>query len=420
MRMLSIKRRQFIQQALALKAGFLLNQSTLATAAGLPAKPDTPSLESSKFKESPQANQNITELPNHSFKLKKSTQTETADYFSASKNAAGQFLIQQFDRTGRVLADYDLPKRGHSFAVSNDQWLIAIGRRPANYFLAFNLQNQKTYQLNAQHDRRFYGHGVFYENEGQLKLYLTENDLTSGNGVIGVYDVNENFARTGEIPSYGIGPHDIQLDTSKQLLVVANGGIKTHPATGRKKLNIATMQSSLAFVDPRTGDLFKQFQLPPDYQFNSIRHLAIDSDNNIYLALQNQSVEHKQCLIAIYRRGSNSIEPCTMPVTINQQLNHYIGNICLDKSEQYFLATSPKGNLAVLFTNEGEFIDSIQIDDVCGVEPSQKNHSFLVSTGKGSVYLLTVNPTSRKLEATELLKSYDQEIAWDNHIISMV
>ena len=204
------------------------------------------------------------------------------------------------------------------------------------------------------------------------------------------------------------------------MLVVANGGIKTHPATGRKKLNIATMQSSLAFIDLLTGGLFKRFQLPPDYQFNSIRHLAIDRNNNIYLALQNQSPEHKQCLIAIYRTGSNCIEPCSLPATINQQLNHYIGDICLDKSEKYFLATSPKGNTAVLFTNEGQFIDSIQIDDVCGVEPSQKNNSFLVSTGKGRVCQLTVNPNSRKVEFKELFKPNDQEIAWDNHIVSMI
>jgi len=56
-------------------------------------------------------------------------------YFSAAKNPSGQFSIQQIDQRGKLKHNYDLPSRGHSFAVSDGNYLVAIGRRPANFFL---------------------------------------------------------------------------------------------------------------------------------------------------------------------------------------------------------------------------------------------------------------------------------------------
>ena len=53
-------------------------------------------------------------------------------------------------------------------------------------------------------------------------------------------------------------------------LAVANGGILTLPETGRVKRNLATMDSSLALIDPLSGAVTEQFRLPDRYM--SIRH----------------------------------------------------------------------------------------------------------------------------------------------------
>ncbi|HBM41824.1 MAG TPA: DUF1513 domain-containing protein, partial [Sulfitobacter sp.] len=56
-------------------------------------------------------------------------------------------------------------------------------------------------------------------------------------------------------------------------LVVANGGIDTHPDSGRAKLNIPTMRPNLTYINDRR--ILEQIELPHDMHRNSIRHLAV-------------------------------------------------------------------------------------------------------------------------------------------------
>ena len=107
-------------------------------------------------------------------------------------------------------------------------------------------------------------------------MYTTENAYTqipgsSQRGVIGIYDIADNFRRLGEISSYGIGPHQLGMLSDGKTLVVANGGILTHPLRCREKLNLDTMKPSLTYIDSSSGDLVDQFY--PGHHQQSIRHL---------------------------------------------------------------------------------------------------------------------------------------------------
>jgi hypothetical protein len=57
--------------------------------------------------------------------------------------------------------------------------------------------------------------------------------------VIGVRDASAGYRHIGELPSHGIGPHDLALLSDERTLVVANGGIRTHPDRRREELNLA-------------------------------------------------------------------------------------------------------------------------------------------------------------------------------------
>ena len=46
------------------------------------------------------------------------------------------------------------------------------------------------------------------------------------------------FRRIGEFDNHGIGTHDISVSDDGRMLVIANGGIETHPDFGRTKLNL--------------------------------------------------------------------------------------------------------------------------------------------------------------------------------------
>ena len=81
-------------------------------------------------------------------------------------------------------------------------------------------------------DRHFFGHGVF-SADGKL-LYTTENDYDGARGVIGVRDATDGYQQIGEFPAHGMEPHDIQLLADGRTMVIANGGIRTHPDSARR------------------------------------------------------------------------------------------------------------------------------------------------------------------------------------------
>ena len=120
-------------------------------------------------------------------------------------------------------------------------------------------------------DRHFYGHGVF-DPTGRL-LFATENDVASGQGVLGVYDAADGYRRVGELPAHGVGPHDVALLPDGRTLAVANGGILTRPETGRAKLNLGTMRPSLSYVEAGAAACSRS-AAGVDLRQLSIRHLA--------------------------------------------------------------------------------------------------------------------------------------------------
>ncbi len=346
-------------------------------------------------------------------------------YISAAKNATGQFSIHTFNDLGQIVQSFDVPQRGHSFATkrlentkSNDV-VLAIGRRPANYFFALNFSGHgnSLHTVKAQKNRRFYGHAAFHTSNELA--YLTENNLTTGQGVIGIYDIKQQFKRIGEFSSHGVGPHDIIFDAKRQCLVVANGGIHTHPSSGRKKLNLPSMRSSLSFINASTGELMNDQYLPESFRYNSIRHLTLDKQGNVYVSLQNQKKGSQQALLAIYHYQRDTLTVCDIPAEIQSQLNRYVGDITLDSSESIFAATSPRGNKVLIYNTQGVFLASYSLEDVCGVSKTEIANEFMLTTGKGTILKLRYNSSNSSCINIEKRKYFYKGLAWDNHLIKL-
>src|SRR3546814_5410151 len=105
-------------------------------------------------------------------------------------------------------------------------------------------------------------------------LYACENDYDNARGCIGIYDATAGYRREAELEAYAIGPHEMVLLSDGRTLAVANGGIQTHPARRREKLNIDTMQTSLAYIDAESGALLHDHPLPPAMHQAAIRPIA--------------------------------------------------------------------------------------------------------------------------------------------------
>ena len=185
-------------------------------------------------------------------------------YLSARADAGGGYRMSGFAADGASRFDLPLPGRGHSFAVRpGGREAVHFARRPGRFALVVDLvYGVVVHKLETPADRHFYGHGVF-SRDGRL-LYATENDFGGERGVIGIYDAARGYSRMGELPSHGVGPHEIALLSDGETLVVANGGIATHPDLPRVKLNLPTLAPSLCYIERRDGRLLQELRACPE------------------------------------------------------------------------------------------------------------------------------------------------------------
>jgi len=194
-----------------------------------------------------------------------------ARYLSARAGAGGDWLVSGFDADGAVAFDLPIPGRGHAVtAQPGSRIAVLVARRPGRFLAIIDLQDSRLErEVEAAPGRHFCGHGVFSRDGG--RFYTTENDFERGRGVIGVRDAADGYRQVAEFPSYGIGPHELLLGRDGRTLIVANGGILTHPDRGRVKLNLDTMSSSLACLSTATGKLLAEHRLPTE-----LHHLEVN------------------------------------------------------------------------------------------------------------------------------------------------
>ncbi|EFG2885926.1 DUF1513 domain-containing protein, partial [Escherichia coli] len=180
-----------------------------------------------------------------------------AVFATAFQKRDGTYGAAIFSEQGKLIYQIDLPERGHDISFDPvSKRSVVFARQPGSFMIVFDHTGMaKPLTIPSISGRHYYGHGAF-SRDGAL-LYVTENDFENAAGVVGVYDATDGFRRTGEFPTYGVGPHELLLLEDGQTLAIANGGIETHPDFGRAELNLATMRPNFVFVDSRSGALIE-------------------------------------------------------------------------------------------------------------------------------------------------------------------
>jgi hypothetical protein len=330
-------------------------------------------------------------------------------YLTAATRADGRFVLVVVAMDGRIERELLLDARGHDAALSPDRRLaVAFARRPGTFALAIDLAETRPPRVFvAPPDRHFFGHGVF-SADGRL-LYATENDFENARGVLGVYDVGGGFRRIGEIATHGVGPHDVLLLPDGRTLCVANGGIDTHPASGSAKLNLDTMQPSLAFIDRLSGDLVASHVLPRDLHHLSLRHLCVDAASRVWFGAQWEgAVEEAPELIGL--AGPD------MPVRLIEpkppwgvRLNGYIGSVAASGDRRIIAATAPRTGLTVYIDAESQrVVGEMLMPDCCGAAPAEGS-GIAISSGLGRLRI-------EQPGGVPLTDRVVPRLAFDNHM----
>lgn len=319
--------------------------------------------------------------------------TPSPRYLSAVRWSDGRYGLVIVGIEGHIEHEIALDARGHDAALSPDRRLaVAFARRPGTFAVALDLARGEAFALfETPPDRHFYGHGAF-SADGRL-LYATENDYESARGVLGVYDVGAGFRRIGEIPTHGVGPHDVLLLRDGRTLCVANGGIETHPASGRAKLNIDNMRPSLAFIDRETGELRARHELATGLARLSIRHLCADAGGNVWLGGQWEGAAEEAPEL-IGRAGLDSpLRLITPAAPLGTQLKGYIGAVAASDDGRIIAASAPRAGRTVLVDAEtGAVVGGTTMADCCGVAP-EHDRGIAVSSGVGALRVARAGET---------------------------
>jgi hypothetical protein len=333
--------------------------------------------------------------------------------YSAYKDQAGRYGVAAVDSAGEIRFATPLPGRAHAIALHPEAaQCVVMARRPGTFAVVLDsASGVRRRVLTAAAGRHFYGHGVF--SADYRLFFTTENDYDGGRGVIGVRSVTDNYRQIGEWPSYGIGPHQLLPVAEGNSLIVANGGILTHPDSGRSQLNPDTMTPSLVRIDSHSGELIDQLVLEPHLRLLSIRHIAQTPAGAVIFGMQNQGPPDPALPLAGIWQADATVRLYDTPAELTRG---YIGSVALDHSAQIAAASAPRDGYIVFWDVAGErLIGTLAVADGCGLAATCQANHFLVSSGAGEITAVSITAGQQRISSQPALSSAHYQ--WDNHLI---
>jgi len=327
-------------------------------------------------------------------------------FASTVQTKAGGYGAVLLGERGDLIASIELPDRGHDITYSREAGRgVVFARQPGTFAVVFDPAGQAApITLTSPEGRHFYGHGVF-SPDGKL-LYATESDFEAAQGVIGVYDATGDYKRIAEFPTYGTGPHELLLMPDGKTLVIANGGIETHPDFGKAELNLETMDPSVAFVDAASGSLIGQLRLEAGLHQLSIRHMAIDIRGRVWFGCQYKGAPSASPQLVGYATRDGVIQLVELPPDTLRDLRNYVGSVAVSADGETVAISSPEGNLLVAIDVAGGkpvLVETLRSG--CGL--AADNSGFVATSGLGDMIGIA--------GAERQARKFD--FAFDNHML---
>jgi hypothetical protein len=327
---------------------------------------------------------------------------------SARDDASGQHFAVGYRVDGTQVFATAVAQRCHDI-INHPHMPIALfmARRPGTESYLIDLRDGRLLQtITSQPNRHFYGHAVIH-NSGEY-LYATENDtLDPGRGLLGVYRfLGERLEHTGEIPTHGIGPHQVSWMPDGETLVVANGGIRTE-AESRVDMNLNAMEPSLVLMH-RDGTLLSKETLAQ--QMNSVRHMAIASDGTIVTGQQFMGPFHEAAELLAIKRPGQPFQGFPVAEQLLQGMAHYTASVAIHNELRLVALTAPRGNRFFIWDlDSGALKLDAPLPDCAGV--GAVADGFVVTSGQGRCRFYDCRQKPLIAQPLELPPGL-----WDNHL----
>jgi uncharacterized protein len=331
---------------------------------------------------------------------------------SAFEDARGDQYIGGVALERNEIFSARVPARAHGCAVDprDPQRVLFFARRPGTQ--AFELRRDSLTARTAFETgpgRHLAGHGVF-SHDGAW-LFTPEHDYERVRGVVAVRDARD-FSIASEIDTHGIDPHEIAWLPDLQTLLVANGGIMTHPRSFRRKLNIATMDPSLCIFATASAQRLEQHRLHD--HLLSIRHLAVAHDGSVVAGLQYEgNPAAAPGIVALYR-ANRGLQLLTAPPSEAGRFRGYVASVALSERDDLIVAACPYGNGAACWSlHDGRYLGFVTASaEVYGL--ASIAGSIIASQRDGGAFSIDAVRHTHPLPIES-----ERPIRWDDHWVAM-
>lgn len=339
---------------------------------------------------------------------------------SAFENARGDQFVGGVRLASGEVFGAPVPMRAHGCAVhpQDTDRVVFFARRPGTQAFELHPSSAQIHKVfDTPAGRHLAGHGTFSKNGDYL--FTPEHDYENVRGVVAVRDTRD-YRIVAEIDTRGIDPHEVAWLPGHEKLLVANGGIMTHPRTFRRKLNIPTMDPSLCVIEAASGSCLEQWRLP-DRQL-SIRHLAVAADGRAVAALQYEGdVTRAPSVLAVYH--PTSMQPASQRAGLRMldvaaperaKFHAYAASVALSNAADLIAVACPYGNGVGCWSLRDErylgFIASAEPYGVAALADGE----MAMSQRDGASYVFSHERHKRTLQL-----HHSAPIRWDDHWVTV-
>lgn len=301
--------------------------------------------------------------------------------------------------------------RAHGCAIhpNDPNRVLFFARRPGTQAFELDRTTMRVRTVfTTREGQHLAGHGT-YSPDGQF-VFTPEHDYERARGVVVVRDAR-TFAVVGEIDTHGIDPHELAWLPDGRSLLVANGGIMTHPRTFRRKLNIPSMDPSLCVLDATSGELKGQWRLPD--HLLSIRHVAMTSDGTTAVGLQYEgNKDAAPGIVALYR--GREFRLLAAPVAEMRRFQGYVASVAISEQDDLIAAACPYGGgVACWSLRDQRYLGFIAAAETYGLSRVDDG-SIVASQRDGTAYDLD----QTRLRSQFLEIASPRPIRWDDHWVA--
>lgn len=249
----------------------------------------------------------------------------------------GEVALHVVDVAGSERHQFRLPMEAPHSLIQHPirKEIVAIAPKEKSRALIYDIsKGVMVASLNLEHDRYFYGHGVF-SNDGE-RLLLTAFDHRS-KGFLVEYDSDWKPVR--DIETFGKAPHDIRLCHGGDGLLIANNGWSRLSSYDDPSV------TSVVMMDMKSKKLVEKTELPSGHV--AFQHLAGNDHGDFivgcdYYGKDRESFGGYPSLLAHHRVGGD-VEFLQMSSEMRAAMAGNVLSVSWDEASGMAITTTPEG-----------------------------------------------------------------------------